>query len=84
VLANTILTGRIRHLKRLEEKWAAELRQLSPDHADQWLHFAEALDDLRTMIRRLEDTISLEAEAETALSDGERDAFTSEQVGRSF
>ena len=45
---------RIQHLKGIQEKWSAQLGQLEPSCA-QHFHLAEALEDLQTLIRHLED-----------------------------
>ena len=50
----TYTIARIRHLRALEAKWTAELDAIVRDQPERACHLLEALDDLRTMISRLE------------------------------
>ena len=50
----TYTGSRIRHLKALKQKWTADLESLVRDHPEKACHVLEALDDLQTMIGRLE------------------------------
>ena len=54
----TYTGARIRHLKALKERWNADLQPLVRDHPEKACHLLEALDDLQTMIGRLEGLTS--------------------------
>lgn len=46
---------RIGYLQGLHVQWTTELQHLMSVHPDRAVHLAEALDDLETLIRSLED-----------------------------